>query len=81
MEAIMRMGTKELIFRLTAAAIGFAATGAVFHVAVAHSQEAEIIVQDTARGGFETPASNQADRLSDRQQLRFYFLDGRDRLR
>jgi len=77
----MRIGTRELIFRLTAAAIGFAVTGAVFRVAVAHSQEAPVIAQHTARGGFETPVSNQADRLGDRQQLRFYFLDGRDRLR
>ena len=38
----MKIGTKELIVRLTAAAIGFALTGAVFRIAVAQSHTASI---------------------------------------
>jgi hypothetical protein len=38
MEAVMKNRTWELIFRLTAAGIGFAVTAMVFGVAVAHSQ-------------------------------------------
>ena len=76
--AIMRIGTRALIIRATAAAIGFAVTGMVFHVAVARSQEAPVIAPDTVGGGYESPVSDWAPR----QQLKHYFLDGsRDRLR
>jgi hypothetical protein len=49
MEAVMKIGTRQLIFRLTAAAIGLAITGVVFGVPVAHSQEAPLVAQGTAR--------------------------------
>jgi hypothetical protein len=80
--AIMRIGTRALIIRATAAAIGFAVTGMVFHVAVARSQEAPVIAHDTVGGGYESPVSDWAARLGDRQRLKHYFLDeSRDRLR
>jgi hypothetical protein len=41
----------------------------------------EIIAQEALTNRFETPLSETDFRLSDRQQLRIHFLDGRDRLR
>jgi hypothetical protein len=49
----MKIGTRELIIRLTAAGIGFALTGAVFRIAVAQSQEPTIITQ-AARSSSES---------------------------
>jgi hypothetical protein len=40
----MKISTRQMIFRLTAAAIGLAATGVVFGVAVARSQESSTVV-------------------------------------
>jgi hypothetical protein len=54
MEAFMKIGTKELIFRLKAAAISLVLTGAVFGAAVAHSQKASIVAQSAASGSYET---------------------------
>jgi hypothetical protein len=57
LEVVMKIGTKELIVRLTAAAIGFALTGAVFLIAVAQPQEATAIVtQATEARSYETQA-------------------------
>ena len=39
----------------------------------------EIIAQEALTNRFETPLSETDFRLSDRQQLRIHFLDGRDR--
>ena len=78
----MKIGTKELIFRLTAAAISFALTGVFFRVAVAHSQGAPIVAQDTASGSYETPVANEAAGLGGRQRVNHYLFNGsRDRLR
>jgi hypothetical protein len=52
MEVVMKIATRELIIRLTAAGIGFALTGAVFRIAVAQSQEAAIV--SPASGSYET---------------------------
>jgi hypothetical protein len=49
----MKIRTRELIIRLTAAGIGFALTGAVFHIAAAHSHEATIVVQPTRSERYE----------------------------
>ena len=65
----MKIGTKELIFRLTAAAISFALTGAVFRVAVAHSQEVPIIAQRTSGDTYEIPVANEAARLGYGQRV------------
>jgi hypothetical protein len=54
MEVVMKIGTKELIVRLTAAAIGLALTGAVFRIAVAQPHEAIIVTQATRSGSYET---------------------------
>jgi len=43
----MKIRTRELITRLTAAGIGFALAGAVFHIAAAHSHAATNIAQPT----------------------------------
>ena len=48
----------------------------VIHVAAAYPQEAEIIAQDSASGGYENAVSNEAAQLRDHQQLRRYFLSG-----
>ena len=60
----MKIGTKELIVRLTAAAIGLALTGAVFRIAVAQSHEAIIVTQATRSGSYENSADERA-RLPD----------------
>ena len=50
----MKIRTKELIFRLTASAISFALSGAVFGVAVTHSKEVPINAQAAANSRYET---------------------------
>ena len=45
----------------------------VIHIAAAYPQEAEIIAQDSASGGYENAVSNEAAQLRDHQQLRRYF--------
>jgi hypothetical protein len=54
MEVVMKIATRELIIRLMAAGIGFALTGAVFRIAVAHSQEAAIVTPGNASGSYGT---------------------------
>ena len=76
MEAIMGFETRKLIFRVTMAAVVSVAAIFVIHVAAAYPQEAEIIAQDSASGGYENAASNEAAQLRDHQQLRRYFLSG-----
>ena len=66
----MKIGTRQLIFRLTAAAIGLAATCVVF--GVAHSQEARIVLGSVLRN-YEAPTSNEAVWLSVRQGVRQSF--------
>jgi hypothetical protein len=76
MEAIMRFETRKLIFRVTMAAVVSVVAIFVIHVAAAYPQEAEIIAQDSASGGYENAVSNEAAQLRDHQQLRRYFLSG-----
>jgi hypothetical protein len=76
MEAIMGFETRNLIFRVTMAAVVSVAAIFVIHVAAAYPQEAEIIAQDSASGGYENAVSNEAAQLRDHQQLRRYFLSG-----
>jgi|1185.fasta_scaffold539926_1 hypothetical protein len=76
MEAIMGFETRKLIFRVTMAAVVSVAAIFVIHVAAAYPQEAEIIAQDSASGGYENAVSNEAAQLRDHQQLRRYFLSG-----
>jgi hypothetical protein len=64
MEAVMKNRTQELMFRLTAAAIGFAVTGVVFSVAVARSQEASVVAQAAVSVSYN-PVANEAVRLFD----------------
>jgi hypothetical protein len=56
MEAVMKNRTRELMFRLTAAAI-VAVTGVVFTVAVAQWQEAPVVAQATVSGSYKTPVA------------------------
>ena len=51
----MKNRTRELMFRLTAAAI-VAVTGVVFTVAVAQWQEAPVVAQATVSGSYKTPS-------------------------
>jgi len=76
MEAIMGFETRNLIFRVTMAAVVSVVAILVIHVAAAYPQEAEIIAQDSASGGYENAVSNEAAQLRDHQQLRRYFLSG-----
>jgi hypothetical protein len=76
MEAIMGFETRKLIFRVTMAAVVSVAAIFVIHVAAAYPQEAEIIAQDSASGGYENAVANEAAQLRDHQQLRRYFLSG-----
>ena len=72
----MGFETRKLIFRVTMAAVVSVAAIFVIHVAAAYPQEAEIIAQDSASGGYENAVSNEAAQLCDHQQLRRYFLSG-----
>lgn len=72
----MGFETRKLIFRVTMAAVVSVAAIFVIHVAAAYPQEAEIIAQDSASGGYENAVSNEAAQLRDHQQLRRYFLSG-----
>ena len=67
-----------------AVAIGIAvvSVGAIGS-AVAQSPvgQAEVIGQEALTNRYGSPFSETDFRLSDRQQLRIHFLDGRDRLR
>ena len=72
----MGFETRNLIFRVTMAAVVSVAAIFVIHVAAAYPQEAEIIAQDSASGGYENAVSNEAAQLRDHQQLRRYFLSG-----
>ena len=58
----MRIRTRELIIRLTAAGIGFALTGTVLHIAVAHSHDATIVSQASGSGRYELSAKMQETR-------------------
>jgi hypothetical protein len=66
MEASMKIGTKELVFRLTAAAIGLGLTGAAFGIAVAHSKGAPVVVAQSVTG-YESCRKETA--LDRRQQV------------
>ena len=79
----MGFETRNLIFRVTMAAVVSVVAIFVIHVAAAYPQvaaaypqEAEIIAQDSASGGYENAVSNEAAQLRDHQQLRRYFLSG-----
>ena len=72
----MGFETRKLIFRVTMAAVVSVAAIFVIHVAAAYPQEAEIIAQDSASGGYENAVSNEAAQLRDHQQFRRYFLSG-----
>jgi hypothetical protein len=67
MEASMKIATKQFIFRLTAAGISLALTGAAFGIAVAHSKVAPIVMQDAASSSHETCRKETA--LDRRQQV------------
>jgi hypothetical protein len=80
MEAIVASSITQLVVGI-AVAIGVAAVP-VGPIGSAGAQSPiEIIAQEALTNRFETPLSETDFRLSDRQQLRIHFLDGRDRLR
>jgi hypothetical protein len=58
----MRIRTRELINRLTAAGIGFALAGTVFQIAVVHSHDATILSQAGDSGHYELSAKMQQTR-------------------
>jgi hypothetical protein len=62
--ASMKISTKRFIFRVTAAAISLALTGAVFGIAVAHSKIASIVAEATASGGYEICSTPNGPRTS-----------------
>ena len=66
----------------TAAAMSVVAVSAIGS-AVAQSpiEKAQLTAQEALTNRPEPPLSETDFRLSDRQQLRIHFLDGRDRLR
>ena len=70
----MKIGTKELIFRLTAAAISLTLTGAAFGIAVAHSKGAPIVTQGVAVRNYETCRKDTA--LDRRQQANHQLFAG-----
>jgi hypothetical protein len=84
MEAIMRSNITKFIIG-TAVAFGMSLiTVTAIGTAVAQSPVAptEVMGQEGLTNRFESPISETDFRISDRQQLRGYFLDGsRDRLR
>jgi hypothetical protein len=84
MEAIMRSNITQLMIG-TAVAIGMSMVAvSAIGSAVAQSPVAPIQVmgQEALTNRFESPISETDFRISDRQQLKGYFLDGsRDRLR
>ena len=83
MEAIMPSSITQLVIGI-AVAIGIAvvSVGAIGS-AVAQSpiEKAQLTAQEALTNRPEPPLSETDFRLSDRQQLRIHFLDGRDRLR
>jgi hypothetical protein len=83
MEAIMPSSITQLVIGI-AVAIGIAvvSVGAIGS-AVAQSpiEKAQLTAQKALTNRPEPPLSETDFRLSDRQQLRIHFLDGRDRLR
>jgi hypothetical protein len=72
----MRFETRKFIFRVTMAAVVSVVAIFVIHIAAAYPQEAEIIAQYSASGGYENAVSSEAAQLRDHQQLRRYFLSG-----
>jgi len=64
----MKNRTRELIFRLTTAAIGFLVTAMVFGVAVARSQEAPVVAAATVSVSYQTPSPGCFDGSCDRPQ-------------
>ena len=62
----MKIRTRELIIRLTAAGIGFVLTGTVLHIAVAQSHDATIVAQATCSGHYQMCAKVKEFRLMGR---------------
>ena len=83
MEAIMPSSITQLVIGI-AVAIGIAvvSVGAIGStVAQSPIEKAQLTAQEALTNRPEPPLSETDFRLSDRQQLRIHFLDGRDRLR
>jgi hypothetical protein len=83
MEAIMPSSITQLVIGI-AVAIGIAvvSVGAIgSSVAESPIEKAQLTAQEALTNRPEPPLSETDFRLSDRQQLRIHFLDGRDRLR
>jgi hypothetical protein len=83
MEAIMPGSITQLVIGI-AVAIGIAvvSVGAIGSaVAQFPIEKAQLTAQEALTNRPEHPLSETDFRLSDRQQLRIHFLDGRDRLR